>query len=367
MRINQLLFLSIPLCCASLWAQDLGPLGSIAVLRDATSKRASSWDRTGGNRDAIRIGPGETAALADLSGPGAVKHIWVTISSQARYHLRELVLRMYWDGETDPSVEAPIGDFFGAGYGQYKSWHSLPLTVQDRALNCYFPMPFSRSARITITNDGAQEVRSFYYHIDYEQYPEASRIANQGRFHAQWRRENPTTAVPPDLTRGVNQTGKDNYLFLQAVGSGQFVGVVLNIQGFSTGWWGEGDDMFFIDGESYPPSIYGTGLEDYFNNAWGFQEEFSYPFIGYSRKGNKDWTGMHTMYRFHIQDPVHFRKSLTAGIEHGHANQRADDYSSVAYWYQTEPHRKFEPLPAVKQRMPNEFWKIEVLERNLPN
>lgn len=338
-------------------------MGDVATLRDARSKRISSYDKTGGNRDMIPVKAGSTVALAEMNGPGAVKHIWFTISSPAPEHLRELVLRMYWDGETDPSVEVPVGDFFGDGFGAYKSWQSLPITVQGRALNCYWEMPFRHSARITVTNDGKEDVRSFYYHVDYEQYPSESAIANKGYFHAQWRRENPTPGIKADK----NLTGKDNYVFMDAVGRGQFVGVILNVQGHSTGWWGEGDDMFFIDGEGFPPSLHGTGLEDYFNNAWGFQEEFNYPYIGYSLKGNKDWTGQHTMYRFHIADPIHFSKSLRAGIEHGHANDRADDDSSTAFWYQTEPHKKLEPLPPVEKRYADHFWQIEILKQNLPN
>ncbi|MEO7143090.1 MAG: glycoside hydrolase family 172 protein [Bryobacteraceae bacterium] len=344
-------------------AQDTGPLAGLSTLSDASSKRISSWDRTGGNHDSIPIKAGQTVTLAEIDGPGAIKHIWATISSSSRFHLRELVLRMYWDGERDPSVEAPIGDFFGDGFGEYHNWHSLPLTVQGKALNCYFEMPFSKKAVITVTNDGAQDVRSFYYHVDYQKYPGARAVEGQGRFHALWHREHPTVVQTGD----VNLTGKDNYVFVDAQGRGQFVGVVLSVQGYATGWWGEGDDMFFIDGERFPPSIHGTGLEDYFNNGWGFQEEFNYPFIGYSLKGNGDWTGQNTMYRFHIPDPIYFKKSLRATIEHGHANHRADDYSSTAYWYQTEPHKPFPPLPPVIARMPDQHWKIEVLPENLPN
>ena len=349
------------------FGQSLGPLGGIANLRDTISKRASSYDRNGGYIDAIPVKAGATVTLTNISGAGSIRHIWMTINSPSPYHLRELVLRMYWDGEKYPSVESPVGDFFGTGFGMYHSWHSLPLTVQGKAMNCYFPMPFGHGARITITNDGSQDVRYLFYQIDYELYPDASVVANKGRFHAYWRRENPTRAVPPEVSKGRNTTGKDNYVFIDAVGRGQFVGVVLNVQGFSTGWWGEGDDMFFVDGEGYPPSLHGTGLEDYFGNAWGFQGEFDYPFIGYSRKGNDDATGMHTMYRFQIQDPIYFKKSLRGGIEHGNANSRSDDYSSVAYWYQTEPHKKFKALPPVKDRMPDLYWKIEPLKHNLPD
>jgi hypothetical protein len=362
------LFLAfLSLIPAAALAQQAGPLGDLARLRSATSKRISSWDRTGGNNDRIAIKPGETATLAEVPGAGCIKHIWVTISSESPHHLRELVLRMYWDGETEPSVESPIGDFFGTGFGMYKSWWSMPLTVQGKAMNSYFPMPFGRGARITVTNEGEKPVRSFYYHVDYEEYPSAAQVAEQGRFHVQWRRVNPTKAIPPAVTKGVNLTGDENYKFMEATGKGQFVGVVLHVNGHSTGWWGEGDDMFFIDGEGFPPSLHGTGLEDYFNNAWGFQEEFNYPFIGYSLKGDRNWTGMSSMYRFHIVDPIYFKKSLRAGIEHGHANQRSDDFSSTAYWYQTEPHKPLEPLLPVKQRMPDTHYELKILQENLPN
>lgn len=359
-------------------AQDFGSLSHLSDLESGVaSKRIASWDKTGGNADFLRVKAGETVTLAEMSGAGAVRHIWVTINAASPTHLRELVLRMYWDGERDPSVEVPIGDFFGTGfefedvagghYGQkYQSWQSLPITVQDRAMNCYWEMPFGKGARITLTNDGAKDVDNFYYHVDYQQYADGARVAGKGRFHAQWRHE-VTRAVPDSESHGVNLDGKNNYQFMHATGKGQYVGTILSIHGHSTGWWGEGDDMFFIDGATEPPSINGTGMEDYFNNAWTFQDRFNYPFIGYSVKGPGDWTGYHAMYRFHVQDPIYFEKSLRAGIEHGHANRRSDDYTSVAFWYQTEPHERLEALPPLKQRLPRPWFRIEVLEENLPN
>lgn len=346
-------------------AQDSGPLGQLSTLRDAVTKRSSSFDRSGGNADSVPIKAGQTIAILDESGAGSVRHIWMTIKSPSEYHLRELVIRMYWDGENDPSVEVPVGDFFGTGFGMYHSWQSLPITVQGKAMNCYFPMPFGTHARITITNDGAQDVSHFFYQVDYEMYPNASETAGQGRFHATWHRENPTESIPVEQTHGLHPSGDHNYIFLDAVGKGQVVGVILNVQRLASGWYGEGDDMWFVDGEKWPPAIHGTGTEDYFGNAWGFQEEFNYPFIGYSRKG--DTTGFSTMYRFHLQDPIYFSKSIVGGIEHGNANDRSDDLSSTAYWYQTEPHKKFEPLPPVDKRMPNLHWKIEILPKDLPN
>jgi hypothetical protein len=352
--------------------QQNSPLDGLAKLSDTASKRVSSADRSGGNADWVEVKAKSTVTLADVRGAGSIRHIWFTINSPSRFHLRELVLRMYWDGETEPSVEVPIGDFFGTGFemdddGQkYHSWWSLPITVQDRAMNCYFEMPFGNGARVTLTNDGMQDVRNLYFHIDYQEYPNARNVADKGRFHAQWRHET-TRAVPESESGLKNVDGKNNYVFMETNGRGQYVGTILNVFGLSTGWWGEGDDMFFVDGDADRATINGTGMEDYFNNAWAFQKEFTYPFIGYSQQGNRDWTGSHTMYRFHIVDPIYFQKSLRATIEHGQANDREDDYTSVAFWYQTEPHQKLIPLPPVKERLPNAFWKVQKLEKNLPN
>jgi Protein of unknown function (DUF2961) len=367
------------LICFSIFSvgQQDSPLNGLSNLSDAISRRASSADRTGGNDDWVEVKAKSSVTLADIKGAGLIRHIWFTINSPSPFHLRELVLRMYWDGETDPSVEVPIGDFFGTGFeyedlpgghrGQkYQSWMSLPITVQDRALNCYFEMPFASGARITLSNDGGEDVQNLYFHVDYQQVGDGRRVAAKGRFHAQWKHET-TRAIPESESGGKNLDGKNNYVFMDAKGKGQYVGTILNVFGLSTGWWGEGDDMFFVDGETGHATINGTGMEDYFNNAWMFQKEFNYPYIGYSQQGNRDWTGSHTMYRFQIEDPIYFQNSLRATIEHGHANDREDDYTSVAFWYQTEPHQKLFPLPTINERLPNAFWKIQKLEKNLPN
>ena len=260
----------VVLVCFSAFAagQESGPLRGLADLNDAVSRRASSADRSGGNADWVEVKAKSTATLAEIKGAGSIRHIWFTINSPSPFHLRELVLRMYWDGETEPSVEVPIGDFFGTGFeyedvpgghrGQkYQSWVSLPITVQDRAMNCYFEMPFGNGARITLTNDGTQDVPNLYFHVDYQEYRDAQRVADQGRFHAQWRHEQ-TRAIPESESAGKNVDGKNNYLFMEARGKGQYVGTILNVFGLSTGWWGEGDDMFFVDGEMSRATINGT-------------------------------------------------------------------------------------------------------------
>jgi hypothetical protein len=230
-------------------------------------------------------------------------------------------------------------------------------------------MPFAKSARIDVTNEGEHSL-IFYFYVDYETYERP--LDDAAHFHAQWRRQNPTDGwgddsrrfeSDPDYRREVftspNTTGAGNYVILEAQGRGHYVGCSLNIDVFSRAkndWYGEGDDMIFIDGDTLP-TLHGTGTEDYFNTAFCPAQEFSAPYHGLPlTSGTPEWPwgGKHSMYRFHIEDPVHFRESIRVTIEHGHANHLSHDYSSVAYWYQTEPHAPFPPLPPVGERLPRE-------------
>lgn len=360
-------------------------LDTLFFLNDCKSKRVSSFDKTGGNHDWIELKPGETAELADIPGCGIVRHIWCTINAfqaggePTPHYLRKLVLRAWWDGEANPSIEAPIGDFFGLGHGICKNFVSEPLSMnpQDgRGFCCYFPMPFERSARFTLENQSEGQV-NFYYYLDYEAH--AALPQDCGRFHAQYRQERNTqgwapvggtniwqekAGAPypdwyPKAWATTNTDGKGNYVILAAQGKGKYVGCNLNIDVFEpqvNDWYGEGDDMIFIDGEPWPPSLHGTGTEDYFNTAFCPRTEFSAPYQGITlySAGEQDapWSGKNAMYRFHIKDPIHFAKSLLVTIEHGHANKLSNDYASTAYWYQLEPHLPFEPLPDVGQRLP---------------
>jgi hypothetical protein len=328
-------FAALAAGAALLAGQDI--LRSLGRAQDFASKRISSYDRTGGNKDSLTVEAGATAVLADLKGPGAIHHIWVTIAAEAFYG-RKLVLRAYWDGEATPSVEAPIGDFFGVGHGLNRNISSLPIACssEGRARNCYWYMPFARSARVTVTNEGSQPVDAFYYYIDYRELPGFP--ADTTTFHAQYRQEIPC------------EPGH-NYLILEAAGRGHYVGCNLSVLQQAMGWWGEGDDMMYVDGEA-EPSLHGTGSEDYFSDAWGMREGENL-FYGCPLQEQDFQAGSKaTVYRFHIPDPVAFRKSIRVTIEHGHANDRADYYSSVAYWYQTEPHHPFPSLPAEGQRLP---------------
>ena len=235
--------------------------------------------------------------MLDEDGPGVITHVWVTIASPELFHLKKLVLRMYWDSEAAPSVEAPIGDFFGQGLGDYFLYQSIPLAVgADQALNSFFPMTFSRHARITVTNEGRRKVDAFYFNIDYRAHSKAL-PADTLYFHAQYRRCAPCQAMVSD---GKNLTGENNYVWIEATGRGHFAGVTMSVLENADGWWGEGDDMFFVDGEKLP-SINGTGTEDYFLGAWDFGgKPFSYglfgaPVVGPERAGAR-WS----VYRFHL-------------------------------------------------------------------
>jgi len=338
---------------------NVSPLRGLPLLRPYKRRRESSWDRTGGNRDRISVQPGETAVLADINGPGMITHIWFTIAGEEQHFLRRIVLRTFWDGEKNPSILVPVGDFFGIGHAKTANFVSLPLQMspqRGRGFNCFFPMPFSKGARIEVTNEGSVEVRAFYYYVDYEEHDTVS--DDLGRFHAQWRRENPTQAVdPPQDPAKTNLDGRENYVILQAEGRGHYVGCNLNVDCKSKRWYGEGDDMIFIDGDE-TPTLVGTGSEDYFNCSWCPHQTYYSPYHGYplvSHPEEADFSGKTSMYRFHIEDPVYFEKSIKVTIEHGHANALSNDYSSTAYWYQAEPHKPFDILP-VEERLP---WQDE--------
>jgi hypothetical protein len=356
------LLLAVILCIApSALAQSVSDwLGSLPQPKDYRLKRVSSWDQTGGNADSKQINPGQTLTVLDEKGPGVISHIWVTIASPENFHLKRLVLRMYWDGEAEPSVETPIGDFFGLGNGDYFLFQSLPLAVgSTKALNSFFPMPFSRSARITVTNEGQRKVDAFYYNIDVRVYSKPL-PPDTFYFHAQYRQGAPCDGWTSDwksngddkVDNKLNLDGEGNYVFMEAAGRGHFVGVTQSILQNQDDWWGEGDDMIFVDGEKLP-SIVGTGSEDYYLGAWGFSGgATNYLLFGNPVMGGFSAGGRSTVYRFHLDSPIPFTKSIKATIEHGHANHRSDNFFSVAYWYQAEPHAKFPTLPSVEQRIP---------------
>ena len=327
------------------FSQNFGnELFSLSQIKEGVkSKRVGSYDKTGGNDDCLKgIKPGEKATIMDVKGAGAISHIWITIAPGAdQLNRNDIIIRMFWDGNSFPSVESPIGPFFGNGWNETYNFVSAPLAVTPgwgKSYVSYFAMPFAEGARIEIENQSDKEISSFYFNIDYiemKKLPE-----NSGRFHA-WFNHEVTEALPGGENewgtlgeQGKNTTGKDNYVFADIKGKGQFVGVNYYVNCPSTMWYGEGDEMVSIDGEA-TPSIIGTGTEDFFNTSWCPKELFQHPYFGYPRvNGETGWLGHTHLYRFFIQDPFYFDKSCRFTIEHGHNNNLTLDLASVAYWYQ---------------------------------
>jgi hypothetical protein len=370
-------------------------LGRVAKRRQARSARVSSWDQTGGNEDAFVVMPGETAVLADIEGPGCITHLWFTQTCRRIIgpglidprqagvamleihnalgvnweitdpdYYRKVLIRMYWDDQEEPSVVAPLGDFFCIGNSIAGNFSSLPFTVSVKdeehlkfggpaALNCYLPMPFNSRARIEVENQNDVAYVQYYY-VDYELYAEPL-PDDTLYFHAHWRRENPCDGWGPDLqvnsleTQVPNLDGVGNYVILETEGAGNYIGCNHSVAHFPGTWWGEGDDMIFIDDDVWPPSMHGTGGEDYFNQAWGMQRN-AFPFCG-TIVHEGDVPGYQVSYRFHLADPVRFDKKIKVTMEHGHANHLADDWASTAYWYQTLPSPRLDMLP-VEERLP---------------
>jgi len=336
-------------------------LSGLAFLGQGRSRAVTSAQPDpNSNKDRIGIvEPGRTVTLADITGPGMITHIWLTFNEARSNWLEsagsarpdEIVLRMYWDGAGEPAVEAPLGDFFAAGFGLRREIRSVPLQVESGdGYNCFFPMPFHTRALITVTNESAKNIRSFYYHIDYLEgldLPETTAY-----FCAQYKQEFP------------EKLGRD-YLILDAKGRGQYVGTVMSARARSPLWFGEGDAKFYVDGET-KPTIQGTGTEDYFLCAWGLNECL-FPYFGctYLSASPDDLGVRYSLYRWHIADPVRFTKSLRFEIEHkgwisadetesgkieGHV-EREDDIATVAFWYQDGQPKRFTALPPLAQRL----------------
>lgn len=359
------LALAITSCqTSSYYASSGNPLEGLALLKSGETMRSSSCDPNieSGNGDARPIPPGMTLTIADLEGPGVINHIWNTVAATDRGYSRLLVVRMYWDGEEHPSVEAPLGDFFAMGHGVDHPFESLPITVtsEGRARNCYWPMPFRKSARITVTNEGPGQVHAFYYYVDWQKVDHFPR--NTAYFHAMYRQEHPAVS------------GR-RYLIADLKGKGHYVGTVLSIRQHTPSWWGEGDDFWFIDGEELP-RLRGTGSEDYFCDAWGLRE-MSTPYYGAPLMEGYDALARTTCYRWHITDPVIFNKSLRLEIEHmgvtfnedgtvkSGFEERADDFASVAFWYQTEPHSPFPAMAPAMERVYEDWTKLVEAETKL--
>lgn len=292
----------------------------------------------------IYIDPGQTFTIAEMEGPGAIQHIWMTPTGNWQFS----IIRFYWDDEKEPSIEVPVGAFFGMGWNEYAPLNSLAVTVNPgSAFNCYWKMPFRKKCRITMENTNNVEPMRLFYQVDYT----LTEVGDEeGYFHAQYRRSNPTETSLHTIVEGIK-------------GKGHFVGTYMAVGVNNNGWWGEGEIKFFMDGDKDFATIVGTGTEDYFCGSYNFEnkktrqyEEFSTAYAGLHQVIRPD--GLYKsqqrfgMYRWHIQDPIRFNKDLKVTIQDlgwrsgGRYLSQQSDIVTVAYWYQREPHAKFPKLPA---------------------
>jgi hypothetical protein len=326
-----------------------GGMATEGLLSGASRDLGQGWKVS----PAINIAAKSIATIAEIDGPGAIQQIWITVFPA---HWRTLVIRFYWDGEETPSIEVPLGDFFCNGWNTRCNITSIPVAVNPAGgFNCYWEMPFRKSARITIENLGDQEIFGFFYQINYTLTEVGDDVAY---FHAQWRRNNPLPyKTVHTLVDGIS-------------GQGHYVGTYIAWGVNNSGWWGEGEIKFYMDGDADFPTICGTGTEDYFGGAWNFEHPkgeygvFSAPYSGMPQVIKPD--GLYQsqqrfgLYRWHVMDPVRFKQDLRVTIQalgwrSPTLNQRPfeewrflplqDDIASTVFWYQSEPHAPFPTLP----------------------
>jgi hypothetical protein len=347
-------------------------LTDLPTLHNRKTGRCSSWDTSGRNADRWIIPAHSSVVLADIHGPAQITHIWMTQFN----HYRECLLKITYDDAPFPSVNVPLGDFFCLGHSMVNSYQSALFTASTSyaytfnrpcALNCYAPMPFARRAVVELINE-SDEAHLQYFYVDYETLEAFP--ADCGYFHAEFRRANPFRGWGPEITVNTpeadaankdRQAWENNYVILETQGRGHYIGCNLSVTNFTGNWWGEGDDMIWVDGYKWPPDLHGTGSEDYLGHAGGMQEDAALrngssifegrtiptPEIDLWR-GN---SGYQTGYVFHLENPVHFEQEIRVTIEHGHANHLANEMSSVAYWYADHPAKVID-VPAVQQRLP---------------
>ncbi len=371
---------SLPLAKAKASSPDPVPtrwhspgLGMLPLLAQAESRQVSPENPTGGKGMGARAIPsphdpnlpysaaaeqlgqgwkvspfykfkaGETRTILEVDGPGVIEHIWIATLTSWEGNGRACVLRFYWDHEETPSIEVPLTDFFAVGNDRFAPVNSLAVIVNPTsALNCYWPMPFQRHAKITFSNDLSQELGPVTYQIDYmlTTVPE-----DVGYFHAQWRRATTKRSFPQHtIVDGVK-------------GEGRYVGTFIAWAQLTDGWDGEGEVKFYIDGDKQFPTICGTGTEDYFGGSYGFPEVYTTAYVGNTLKREKgNGPRLWSLYRWHIMDAICFKRDLRATIQalgwwpNGRYQPLADDYASVAYWYQKEPHARFPPFPPLSAR-----------------
>ncbi|MBU0755390.1 MAG: DUF2961 domain-containing protein [Planctomycetes bacterium] len=309
-------------------------------------RRLSSFDSTDGNNDFFEVHPGQSLVLADIKGSGTIKRIYIKVDSNDPAHLRNMVLRFFWEDNKAPGVDCPLGDFFAQGHAKYAPVDSAPLvTGNRRGLTCYFPMPFRKHALLLLQNEGRGSRNRVTYQIDYEP---GEPKEGAGLFHAAY-------------NQGVENVGDNNYLVLHAEGRGKYVGLVVSMVLGEDGWFGEGDERIYVDDEK-TPAVQGTGLDDLFGCAWGFQKGFSSRYSGTPVAGDLTAGSEFVGYRFLFRDPVTFQKSIDVYLEHvgdrflessfmGDGMSRHDEFYTVAYWYQDKPSEKFVRMPTADLRI----------------
>jgi hypothetical protein len=368
--VATLIFLSFitPMPVAASESSFHGPMDDLFLLRNTQTQRISSFNPSGANKDYVIMNPGESLTIADISGAGIIRRFYLAPFGADRMRYRKLMLRMYWDGAEQPCIEVPLGDFFGAGLGTMREIEAGPVRVNPGVsgfdfdgMVSYLPMPFKNGARITIENDGGVENLRLWFQVDYEEIDPAALPDNAGRLHASWHRE-VLTRIDDGVVRNSslgsddvpNTSGAGNFTLLEATGQGTFVGFFLTVDNIAGGWWGEGDDMIFVDGAQWPPTYAGTGTEEIFNAGCCPDGEFTRSDSGFyliENRGSR-WGGKNQLYRFYLNDPVHFQSSIRATIEHGHANSFENDYSATAFWYQKDVHSAFPAALPARDRLP---------------
>lgn len=339
-------------------------LGDVTRYQNIESRSASfenpRGERGNGGSAASYLGPtrkgfpakaiqaGEEVVLAEVDGPGMIRHIWMTLDLNPTI-LRGCVIRAYWDGADQPAVECPVGDFFGIAHGRTNHFFNALQAMQEGSgLNCYFQMPFAKGAKLTFTNESSQTCGSLYYSVDYTigDVIEGDTLY----FHSCFVRENPTEM-------------KRDFVFLpQRHGRGRFLGCVIGVRTKSPQWWGEGEFKVYLDGDTDLPTICGTGTEDYLGSAWGVGKHFALyagcPYIAFD--ANSRWQSLISFYRFHVADPIFFSKDIRVEMQQigggfipeGSINlyERSDDWSAASFWYQDlgEP---LPPMPSCEDRI----------------
>lgn len=356
-----------------------------AVLDGTRTRSVSAENPTGapgvGGTEASRLGPGRkgrpcvpvpaggTLTVADIEGPGVIRHLWFTLPRQTDagpYVLRDLVLRMTWDDADEPAVEVPFGDFFCSGFATASVMQSEAVVVAPNGgFNCYLPMPFRRRARIELVNEHGGDIPYVFYQVSYSLDDDLG--DDTGYLHAAWRRSDPTAP-----------RGTDHVVLDGVTGRGAYVGTYIGVTALERFWWGEGEMKFFLDGDTDLPTICGTGVEDYVGGAWAFQDHlgavpvprsqtFSSAYLGYHQRIVEDGTAhspydttmppSHGMYRWHLPDPIRFASALRVTLQQigdrgGHLFERADDICTTAYWYQDAPGGRRAALPPAALREP---------------